>query len=319
MAPRSPAPHLRAVTLGVATLLTTGSPLSAQAPPAPTRSATPTAAPTAAQVLERMIADLHITLPPDTVDTIKAGDPATPVTGIVTTFLPTFAVLQQAVAHGDNLIITHEPSFYNHRDETAFLANDAVYQQKRAYIDQHHLVLFRLHDGWHLRRPDGIIEGWVKQAGWERFRNPGDTPTFTLPPTTLQALAQTLQKTFGARILRVIGDPNLPVTHVAYLPGAGGEDPQIAALERPDVEVLVTGESSEWETVEYARDAALEGRHKALILLGHDTSEEAGMQTCATWLRSIFPTLPVHFIPAGEPYWLPAQPPAALPGSNATR
>ena len=126
--------------------------------------------------LSAMLADLHITLPPDTVDTIKAGDPSTPVTGIATTFLPTFAVLQQAVAHGDNLIITHEPSFYNHRDATAFLATDPVYQQKRAYIDQHHLVLFRLHDGWHLRQPDGIVEGWVAEAGWQRFATPATCP-----------------------------------------------------------------------------------------------------------------------------------------------
>jgi putative NIF3 family GTP cyclohydrolase 1 type 2 len=97
---------------------------------------------------------------------------------------------------------------------------------------------------------------------------------------------------------------------VAYAPGAPGEARQIAALERDDVEVLIGGEIPEWETISYAWDAAQQGRHKALILLGHYTSEEPGMDNAATWLRTVFPGVKVDFIPAGEPYWLPGKPPA---------
>jgi hypothetical protein len=67
----------------------------------------------------------------------------------------------------------------------------------------------------------------------------------------------------------------------------------------------VAGEAREWETVPYVQDAAGEGRPKALILLGHEVSEEAGMQECARWLRTLFPKLRVTFIPAGEPFQLP--------------
>jgi hypothetical protein len=73
------------------------------------------------------------------------------------------------------------------------------------------------------------------------------------------------------------------------------------------VQVLVAGEAAEWETVEYARDAAAQGRHKALILLGHEVSEEAGMQYCAQWLKGILPEMPIEFIKAGEPFWAPAK------------
>ncbi len=270
--------------------------------------------PTASQVTTRLIQSLHITLDPDTVDTFKAGDPQTPVTGIVTTFTPTMDVLRQAVAQHKNLVITHEPSFYNHRDETTLFAHDPVYLEKLAFIQAHHLVLFRLHDSWHKRVPDGIVQGWIEKAGWQRYRQPDsgqpDQPVrFRIPPTTLAALARQLQAQFGARIFRVIGDPNLPVTLVAYAPGAGGEAKHVQQLERNDVEVLLAGEASEWETVEYVRDAMQQGRHKALILLGHDTSEETGMKTCADTLKQLFPTLPVAYIPAGEPYWLPNAPP----------
>jgi putative NIF3 family GTP cyclohydrolase 1 type 2 len=103
-------------------------------------------------------------------------------------------------------------------------------------------------------------------------------------------------------VIRIVGDSNLKVTKVAYAPGAAGETRQVKALERDDVEVLLVGEIPEWETILYVRDAAQQGRKKALILLGHVTSEEAGMDYCATWLRTLFPEIKVHFIPAGEPY-----------------
>src|SRR5690242_15894897 len=73
--------------------------------------------------------------PPKTVDTIKAGDPSTPVTGIAVTFLDTMEVLRKAASRGENLVISHEPSFYNHRDQTSFLENDPVYKEKLAFIN----------------------------------------------------------------------------------------------------------------------------------------------------------------------------------------
>ena len=94
----------------------------------------------------------------------------------------------------------------------------------------------------------------------------------------------------------------MPMTKVALLPGASGEVKQVKFLERDDVEVLVAGEASEWETVEYVRDAVTQGRHKALILLGHEVSEEPGMEYCAKWLQGLFPNIPVEFIKAGTPF-----------------
>lgn len=257
---------------------------------------------TARQVIEKIRLQIGAPVDPNAVDTFKAGDPETPVSGIATTFLATYAVLQEAVASGANLIITHEPTFYNHLDETAFLKSDPVFEQKMAYIREHHLVIWRFHDQWHWRRPDGIIEGFTQAVGWEKYRRPYEENSFTLPPTTVGQLAADLQAKLNSRVIRIVGDPGLRVTNVAYLPGASGEIKEIKELERDDVQVLVAGEAREWETVEYVRDAAAEGRRKALILLGHEVSEEPGMEYCARWLRGLFPGVPVTFIPAGEPF-----------------
>jgi len=264
---------------------------------------------TAQQVVDSIVKATGATLPPDTVDTIKAGDPQTPVTGIVTTFTPSMDVLRKAVAAGENLIVTHEPTFYNHLDDPTLFVDDPVYKEKLAYINQHHLGIWRFHDSWHLRHPDGIVEGFVRRAGWKQYQNPGEEMFFTLPTTTVLALVRDLQRRFQARAVRIVGDPQMKVRKVAYRPGASGEAKQVKVLERNDVEVLVAGEAAEWETVEYVRDAHLQGRRKALILLGHLTSEEAGMANCAEWLSGIFPGMKVEYIPATEPYWTPEAPP----------
>ena len=78
-------------------------------------------------------------------------------------------------------------------------------------------------------------------------------------------------------------------------------------MERDDVQALIVGEAPEWEAVEYARDATAEaragvGKPKALIVLGHEPSEEAGMQNCATWLKTKLPGMRIDFIPAGSPF-----------------
>jgi putative NIF3 family GTP cyclohydrolase 1 type 2 len=267
-------------------------------------------APTAQQVIDRIEADMGTTIPSNSVDTYKAGQPNAAVTGIATTFLPTMSVLRRAVADHLNLILTHEPTFYNHLDKTDFLADDLVYKEKIAYIRDHHLVVFRLHDTMHDAKPDRIQQALIDAMHWDAYRSPMRTENpllqyfVTLPAAiSVLDLAKSLGNNLNDHAIRVVGDPALKVSHLAVVPGAGGEAMHLKALETTGVEVLITGEVSEWEIVEYVRDAALQGRHTALIILGHNASEEIGMKPFADRIQQLFPTLPVKFIPAGEPYW----------------
>jgi putative NIF3 family GTP cyclohydrolase 1 type 2 len=257
--------------------------------------------------------------PPNTVDTIKVGDPNTLVTGIATTFLDTMDVLQEAVRRGDNLIITHEPTFYNHLDDTKFFADDPVYKEKLSFIEQHHLVIFRLHDEIHADTIDHILKGMYEALGWDQYPHPaGPRGQYfvTIPQVTLAELAKLLQSKLHIQTLRVEGDPNLSISHVALLPGSSGLEKQVLALRQPAVEVLIAGEASEWETVEYVRDAVAQGRPKALILLGHQVSEEPGMERCAKELRELLPGIRVDHIAAGQPLWNPEHGALRKPGND---
>ena len=262
---------------------------------------------TARQVIERIQKNVGVPWRAETVDTFKAGDPETPVTGIATTMMATYDVLRRAAASGKNLIITHEPTFYNHLDQTADFEkeNDAVLATKQSFIAEHHLVIWRFHDHWHARKPDGIQTGMIRALGWEKFQNPNNNRLFVVPEITLEQLASDIRQRLGIRTLRVVGNPAMRVNKLALNPGYPGFPAERHTLQRDDVQVLVMGEGLEWETIEYGADAAAEGKQKALIILGHIPSEQAGMEDCATWLRTFVTEVPVEFIPTAEPFWAP--------------
>ena len=117
-------------------------------------------------VIDTIIAAVPGAPQPDSVDVFKCGDPSHEATGIVTTFLATDAVIEKAIALGANLIIAHEPVFYNHIDNVAWLQDDPIYLAKRRLLDEHGIAVWRFHDYWHLHQPDGIITGLLRDLGW---------------------------------------------------------------------------------------------------------------------------------------------------------
>ena len=242
----------------------------------------------------------------DTVDTFKAGNPDTQVTGVAVTMMATMDVLQRASAKGLNFVITHEPTFYAHLDTPEGIPeSDAVWAEKRAFIEKHGMVVWRFHDHWHMRKPDGIEAGMIHALRWENFQNTENPYLFTLPETTLQTLAADVAKRLDSPVLRVVGNPQMKVTKIALSPGAAGFVRETHVLELNNVEVLVIGETREWETVEYVADAVSEGKNKALIVIGHIPSEQAGMEECTRWLKTFVKDVPVQFVPAKQPFWLP--------------
>jgi putative NIF3 family GTP cyclohydrolase 1 type 2 len=242
----------------------------------------------------------------DTVDTFKAGNPDTPVIGVAVTMMATMDVLQRASAKGLNFVITHEPTFYAHLDTPEGIPeSDAVWVEKRAFIEKHGMVVWRFHDHWHMRKPDGIEAGNVHALGWEKFQRADNQYLFVIPEITVRELAKQVNQKLGSSVVRVVGDPAMKITKVGFSPGAAGSEREIRALEQDDVQVLMVGETREWETVEYAADAVSEGRKKALVVIGHIPSEQPGMEECARWLKSFVKDVPVEFVPARQPFWMP--------------
>jgi putative NIF3 family GTP cyclohydrolase 1 type 2 len=238
-----------------------------------------------------------------TVDTFKSGNPDDIVTGVAVCMFADMKVLKQAVDNKCNLIIAHEPTFYSHLDETKTLENDPVYQEKIKYINDNKLIIWRFHDHIHRTNPDGIYFGMIQKLGWRKNQTDSSMVHFKFEKQKLSSFISGLKLTFPGSSFRVIGNPNMMVTNVAFSAGAPGSETHRKLLQEKNIDLLVAGEAPEWETYQYVYDAQLQGKNKAVIFLGHAVSEADGMNYCARWLKGFLPKeINIQFIESGSSY-----------------
>lgn len=258
---------------------------------------------TIADVVQQIQSKLPAVDPARTADVFHAGDPSAPVLGVVVTFQATRAVCDEAIRRGANLIITHEPTFYV---DGPGLEGDPVVDAKRKFIADSKLAIWRSHDGMHRHRPDLIVTGMARELGWLDLTADDDARVFELPePTTLLDLLGYVRSRLKIEGLRYVGDPATMVSTVALSVGCPGWGTPRSLLRREGVDVVLCGETREWETNEYVRDhnaSVPASRRQALVVLGHRNSEEAGMRYFADWIRPQFDGLPITFVPAGDPF-----------------
>lgn len=257
----------------------------------------------------------------DTCDQLMTGSFDTHVTKIVTTFMATMEVIQKAVALGAELIITHEPTWFTGKDDTAWLEGDPVYLQKRRLIEQSGIAIWRFHDHMHMDKEDGIFRGFEEETGWATYRMAPEKQEgeqsflnhfkgcYQLPRTNLRELADFLKQTFELPAIRFIGNPDMAVERVGLLPGGGSlglgrEQMPMELMRKRALDTLICGEITEWTLPAYVRDAHQMGLAKSILVLGHERSEEAGMKHLETWLRPIIEDIPVVFVDSGEPFRL---------------
>jgi putative NIF3 family GTP cyclohydrolase 1 type 2 len=262
------------------------------------------------------------TLPERTCDIYISGGPDSEVTGVVTTFMATVDVIRKAIALGCNMIITHEPTYFNGWDETDWLEGDPVYLEKKRLIDENNIVIWRCHDRMHMMASDGIYAGLLKELAWEKYArgsHKSDTPApiadfqsafhdyYDIPETTLRSLASYFKSRLGMDVVRVIGDPDMACSRVGILVGGGSlglgvEEMPMQVMRAKSIDVMVCGEVTEWTLCAYANDAHMLGMKKALLIIGHERSEEWGMKYMAECLQPLLPSLPVAFVDAKEPF-----------------
>lgn len=239
-------------------------------------------------------------------DRFVFGGPDAPVTGIATTFMGTYEAIERASARGLNMIVPHEDTWWNDPDDRRIAAADPlVYQRKVDLMTARGIVVFRIHDHMHRQRPDFLFTGSAREVGLDPATETAPhSHRFVIPETTLGELAARVMKVRGADAIRVAGDPGARVRRVAL--GAGMATP---AVQPDDIDVVIGGEQREtdgpFDSPAYVMDAATLGIAKGWIVIGHNLSEESGMQEMADWLRPLVPEVEVAHVRAGDTYWTP--------------
>ncbi len=250
--------------------------------------------PTAQEILTRLTA--HLPTPTRNADAFQAGDPATPITGIATTFVPSLDVLRKAAAHHRNLIIARESPYWARNPRQ--LAGNPLLEIKQKFIAENNLVIYRLKDAWDARTPSLQQTGLAKALGWHNLTPTG--PYYQLASATT---AQTLAARLKLNGVRILGAPTAKIKKAALTTGMI-TTPALAKIlnDDPTVDAVIIGEPVEWEASTYFQDVLAAGQNKALIVLGLAASEEPGVNEMANWLKAIITEIPTELIPAGEPF-----------------
>ncbi len=237
----------------------------------------------------------------DTVDTCKAGDPERALRRVATCFIATPEVIRAAGDWGADLLITHEPTYYEHRDHLGAIPDDPVMQAKKRLLEGTGMTVYRLHDHMHASTPDGIIEGELHALPWGCAHD-GHFAVTLREPRTARQVAADLEKHWGLRRVRMVGALDEPMTGVYLMIGAYGEENHLKALRKPECQILVVGETSEWRIAEYVRDAVQLGLSKAMLVCGHVGSEREGMRFLAQSIAKAHPDLETRYFECGEVY-----------------
>lgn len=250
---------------------------------------------TAREFMEQLIGDA-ISTRPTTVDTCKHGDPEKEIRKVAICMTATPFVLEQAKSWGADLVITHEPTFHDHFENPR---DDMVTLHKREVVAGYPFTLYRFHDFIHWGVDfDHINEGFLRKLGWKGTFD-GGTAFVLDEPTTLFELTKQVKDVLGIRHPRMIGNPNLMVTKIYMMLGAGGGGAADNFL-RNDSQLMITGEICEWRDGEPIRDAGQFGMPKAMMVLGHSACEAPGMEVFTGDLAQKYPDLEFLYIPSGD-------------------
>ena len=238
-----------------------------------------------------------------TVDQVRSGSADQQVTGIVTTMFPTLDVIERTAKAGANFIIAHETPFYNNQDETDWLKDDDAYRYKVELLNKHKIAIWRFHDHWHAHKPDGIIMGNLMKLGWDKFYDMNKPRLLTLPqPMSIKSIAKLTKEKLGISTVRVVGNLEQKCATIYLAFGYMDSKRQIAAIQEFKPDLILSGETREWETVERVRDGLFMGQKTSLLVLSHSVSEEAGMEYAAKWLKPKVPGLKVSHIASNNPF-----------------
>jgi putative NIF3 family GTP cyclohydrolase 1 type 2 len=231
-----------------------------------------------------------------TVDTFKSGNPATEITGIAVAWMSYTWALKRALELGLNMFITHEPTYFDHRDnDPAVFEIDGV-SAKKSFIEESGIVILRCHDLWDRYPEIGITDGWAKLLGFsDPVSKDGYFRVFDVFGRTAGDVARQVAKKvspLGQEAVQFIGEESTRVKRVAI--GYGAVTPYRHFITELKADLAICSDDG----FTFWRDGAL-GIDLGLpvIIVNHPVTEENGVRLLAEHLAGHFPQVPVTHLP----------------------
>lgn len=205
---------------------------------------------------------------------LLVGDPSSVVTGVHFALDVTNAVIDEAIAHGANLIVTHHPLMFSPLKR---LAETAYEPRLLCRLIRANISLISAHTNLD-QAPGGVNDTLAAAIGLTEVSGEGFLRVGRLPQEmTAGALAEHVSRCLGDAV-RLMGDAQTPVTRVGLCSGSGSDEwPAAAAM---GAQAFLTGEAKHHHALE-AVDAGI-----VLLEAGHHATELPGIFALADALQS---------------------------------
>ena len=232
----------------------------------------------------------------ETVDTFKSGAPEDRVKGIAVAWMSYTWAVEKALELGCNLFVTHEPTYYNHRDNDEKIFRFESARKKREFIAESGITIIRCHDVWDQYPEIGIPTAWGKFLDLgEPIEGGGYYYVYDGKGQQAGAIAAKVASRVAGLAqpgVQLIGPEDKPVNRVVL--GTGAITPMFRFIEElhADMAICTDDGFTYWRDGAYAIDSGF-----PVAIVNHPVSEEYGMKLLAEHLAEKYPRIPVHHIP----------------------
>ena len=205
---------------------------------------------------------------------LLVGDPAWEVRGVHVAMDVTSSVLDEAVAAGANLIVTHHPMMFAGRKRLAETDSEA---RLLCRMIRAHIALIAAHTNLD-QAPGGINDVLARVIGLEDVTGEGYVRLGSLPVSmTAEAFARQAGEALNT-VVRLMGDPRQTIVRLAVCSGAGSDYWEEAR--RLGADAFLSGEIKHHHALAAVEDGMV------LLEAGHHATEEPGIFALADALQN---------------------------------
>lgn len=219
---------------------------------------------------------------------LMLGSPKQDISKVLLSVDVTREVMEEAVALGCNLVLSHHPMFMRGAFE---LSESGFKGSLAALATRSNIAVFSAHTNADFQ-PGGVTDSLARQLGLTNIKPLASTSSHVVvgdvTESTLLDFARIVARKIPAvaQGIRVSGDPNRLVSKVAVLAGAG--DSYLTEVARSEADLYITSDLRHHPAQDFAQQSQLDGG-PALMDIAHWAAEWVWLDSAKSQLEKLIP------------------------------